>query len=67
MAVCRIIDGGELKVHNQPETLGSILKAAREKRVSPLKRWLKGLKSLSDTYIELKTKAKSQVSMFSIN
>lgn len=54
-------------MHNQPETLGSILKAARENRVSPLKRWLKGLKSLSDTYIELKTKAKSQVSMFSIN
>ena len=25
------IGGGELKVHNQPETLGSILKAAREK------------------------------------
>lgn len=54
-------------MHNNLKRLAVSSKQRVKKRVSPLKRWLKGLKSLSDTYIELKTKAKSQVSMFSIN
>ena len=53
-------------MHNQPETLGSILKAAREKAGTTIEA-LAERAGLSDTYIELKTKAKSQVSMFSIN
>ena len=53
-------------MHNQPETLGSILKAAREKAGITIEA-LKELKSLSDTYIELRTRAKNPVLMFSIN
>lgn len=61
-------------MHNQPETLGSILKAAREKsgitiealaeRAEITERYLYRIENEG---IELKTKAKSQVSMFSIN
>ena len=63
---------GDRPVHNllkrqRRKAVKGVPKQRGKNRVSPLKRWLKGLKSLSDTYIELKTKAKSQVSMFSIN
>ena len=27
----KMIDGGELQVHNQPDTLGNVIKSAREK------------------------------------
>ena len=54
-------------MHNQPETLGSILKAAREKAGITIEA-LAERAGITERYLyRIENEGKSQVSMFSIN
>lgn len=50
-------------MHNKPETLGCIIKAARENAGITIEALADKANILSDTYIESRTKARSRVSM----